>query len=82
MFRFWFSLEFFDSDDFGVEWDVHLQGFFNLMGDPADAPSFNLNGNRVVDFVFIFEDYAYAVFVFSFHGCVVVLDIEIPKDVQ
>jgi len=63
-------LEFFYLDDFGVEGVIHIQGFLNLMGDPADAPSLNFNGNRMVDTGTIFEDYAYAISVFGFHGLV------------
>ena len=70
MVGFWFSWEFFDSDDFGVEGGIDLQGFLDLMRNPADAVSLNLNGNRMVDSGAIFKNYAYAVFVFGFHGFV------------
>jgi hypothetical protein len=68
MVGFLLSFDFFDSDDFGVEWDVNLQGFLNLMGDPSDAPSLNFNGNRMVDSGTLFEDYVYAIGGFGFHG--------------
>jgi hypothetical protein len=76
-------LEFFDSDNFGVDGEVHLQGFFDLMGDPADAIGLNFNGNRMVDSGTLFEDYVYAIVGFGFHGYVVCgIDIESLLDVQ
>jgi len=82
LFR-WFSFDFFDLDDFGVEGEVHLEGLFNLMGDPADAPSLNFNGNRMVDSGTLFENYVYTIGVFGFHGYVVCgIDIESLLDVQ
>lgn len=78
----WFSLEFFDSDDFGFEGEVDLEGFLNLVGDPVNPPSFNFDSNRMVNFGFVFENYDYAVFFLVFMSCGVVLDIECHRDVQ
>ena len=61
-----FSFEFFYLDDFCVNGAVYPQSFLNLMGDPADAPSFNFNGGQTP----VFEIYAYAISGFGFH-CIV-----------
>ena len=84
MVGFLLSFDFFYLDDFGVEGGIHLQGFFNLMGDPSYAPSLNFNGNRMVDSgTVVFVNYAYAISVFGFHGYVVYgIDIESLLDVQ
>jgi len=43
------SSDFFDLYDLAVSRKIHLQGFFNLMGNPSDAIGGNLqrNGQRV-----------------------------------
>ena len=64
----WKSRDFLDLYDLAVIGEIHVQGFFNLMGYPTDAPSLNFNGNRMVDSGAIFEDYAYAICVFLFHA--------------